>query len=176
MGNVLLESGLPAVGLKVKVYSKSLRQEKLLAKTVTGNRGQYKLKYPASDVKNIIVRVFNKDSDEPLVTSSIILKAGEKEKLDLRIEKEGYKGLSLYETIERDIASFIDVVDIKKLDDEELDLLSSESGLSKEHIKLYQRAQQSGDKNLSPELLFAIAYNKKSISNADLVNLSRRKQ
>ncbi len=174
-GEILLESGLPAVGVDVKVYNKTLRLDELRAETITDNQGRYQLDYLASGVRNILVRVFNVDSQEPIAISHIVLNASEKEKVDLSIEKEGYQGLSLYETIERDVAPHINKTAISKLNPEELALLSSESGLSKEHLGFYQQAHQRVDKNLSPEVLFALAYNNVGISEKELVNLSGEK-
>ena len=102
------------------------------------------------------------------------MNAGEKEKVDLNVEK-GYQGLSLYETIEQDITPHLHSITISKLISEELALLASESNLSKEYLGYYQQAHLGSNQNLSPEVLFALVYNKQSIGEKELLELSGEK-
>ena len=174
-GKVSLGNGLPAVGMDVKVYNKSLRVDSLLAETTTDNQGQYKMTYPAHAVNNIILRAFNAGSDDAVTTSNVVLQAGKNEEVHLSIEQNSYRGLSLYETIERDIALHIGDTTISDLDTEELALLASESGLAKEHLTLYQQAQKRSSESLSSVILFALAYNKIDIRKSNIANLSTDK-
>lgn len=172
-GKITLESGNPAIHLRVELSRKTLKEEQLLDCATTSASGAYELNYPSTGVPAIIVRVFNPKGTVPVAVSSIISNPRAVEEINLQVEAEKYQSIALYDAIKQWSSQLLGKMDVRDLNESQIGLLAHESGIPIEEVRTYQQTHiRSENHILSAEVFFAILESGREVSEEAVIQLS----
>lgn len=175
-GAITLSTEGVAVGVGVKLFSKTLQEERELAQTTTNSMGHFTLEYVAN-ASSMIVKVYNPGGKTAIAESDLLLNPQPGRQVHLVIDSAVYNGAALFDLLQQSVRELLGKRAITDLDDAELKLLAHESDWPPEHIDHLQKAHASvrKDELFSVEVFFALLHAGEAIDAKALQKLSSKK-
>lgn len=144
-GMVSQRGGLPAPGLVVRVYERQVGEKPLfLEKGVTDSEGRYRIEYiPHSRDLNILTQVHLAEVEDEVtaLTSSLSLKAGFEEVIDLEVDVD-LPSPSIFERVDHALRTRLQSLPTPEtLNADDIKILAQESAIELQEIGTYLKAQ-----------------------------------
>lgn len=142
-GRVTDASGVAVSHVTVTAFDRDMRREELLGSATTDADGKYQISYSSAqftraekDRADLVVRVIGPDGKTELTKSDTLFNAPASAEVNLTISADKLHLGSEWERYHRELAPIIENVPISDLTDEDLQFLTSETGIDPTHLRL----------------------------------------
>lgn len=168
-GRVAKADGSPLAELQVVALDRDGRSqenggERFLGETYTDPRGYYAIRYtvdqlvsPAKGSADLVVRVYEEQSTEPLAASPLILNALEEEIINLSVGEEAYRGRSEHQAVTERLKPLLEGIEEGDFSRQDVAYFSNQTDLTVEQVQLYVEAgKQSRKAGLDAGVLYGL--------------------
>ncbi|MDR4497892.1 MAG: neuraminidase-like domain-containing protein [Candidatus Scalindua sp.] len=163
-GTVRQADGKPLPGGTVKAFDKDMRSEQELGKAETDTAGHYEITYRTNQFRRVekgnadlLVRVYDQQNKELVSTPKPIFNALRVITVDLMVGGGKYTGPSEYERHREHLTPVLENVPLEELNDEDIEFLTHETGIEKEHITFLAEAERFfKEKKVPPEIFYGL--------------------
>lgn len=151
IGRVLRVNGPPVTGAEVQAFHQNLRNEILLGRQRTDDKGFYTIRYdPPQGVSaiDLVVRVNSLETDQEIARSALICPASRLQVVDVIVGGETYRGFSEFERLTRAVQPHLDGALLVTLTVRDIELLackSTQDALLIAYLVVASRYQQRTD-------------------------------
>ena len=156
-GKVTDANQKPLANLIVRAFDHDLRNKEPLGKeTSTNQQGHYEIPYTREnftraekEAADIVVRIYEADSEKELMSSEIVFNAHTDQTIDLQLPKAEARSVSAWEHITQVVLPLLanqgekgEPLLPRELDEKDIDFIVKESGLDREQLRLWALADK----------------------------------
>lgn len=156
-GTVTDANHKPLANLIVRAFDRDLRNKEPLGKeTRTNQQGHYEIPYTREnftraekEAADIVVRIYEADSEKELMSSEIVFNAPTDQTIDLQLPKAEARNVSAWERMTQEASPLLvnqgkngEPLLPRELDEKDIDFIVKESGLDREQLRLWALADK----------------------------------